>query len=111
MQSYFQHAILIVEDLSNKWTVPDMKDPKFRFQNFDVFVGNDPDYTKNTACPGGPFQNPENVAQSFTSVSYNYPNSSKKDTDEDMWNHGAEIWCNLEGQYTHIVADLSGLNG
>ena len=28
-----------------------------------------------------------------------------------MWNYGAEIWCNLEGQYTTIVADLAILSG
>ena len=28
-----------------------------------------------------------------------------------MWNYGAEIWCNLEGQYTTIVADLTDLSG
>ena len=24
----------------------------------------------------------------------------------DMWNYGKEVWCNLEGRYMHIVADL-----
>ena len=28
-----------------------------------------------------------------------------------MWNYGAEIWCNLEGRYTTIVADLTELSG
>ena len=27
------------------------------------------------------------------------------------WNFGKEVWCNLEGQYMHIVADLSHLSG
>ena len=26
----------------------------------------------------------------------------------DVWNYGKESWCNLEGRYIHIVADLSG---
>ena len=26
-----------------------------------------------------------------------------------LWNFGKEIWCNLEGRYMHIVADLSHL--
>ena len=30
---------------------------------------------------------------------------------ENMWNYGAEIWCNMEGQYTTIAADLSILSG
>ena len=25
------------------------------------------------------------------------------------WTYGIEVWCNLEGQYVHIVADLSHL--
>ena len=24
-----------------------------------------------------------------------------------VWNYGKESWCNLEGRYIHIVADLS----
>ena len=29
----------------------------------------------------------------------------------DVWTYGIEVWCNLEGQYVHIVADLSHLGG
>ena len=25
------------------------------------------------------------------------------------WTYGKEVWCNLEGRYMHIVADLSHL--
>ena len=28
---------------------------------------------------------------------------------ENVWNYGVEIWCNLKGRYTHIVADLNHL--
>ena len=28
-----------------------------------------------------------------------------------VWTYGIEVWCNLEGQYVHIVADLSHLIG
>ena len=27
----------------------------------------------------------------------------------DVWTYGTEAWCNLEGQYVHIVAELSHL--
>ena len=27
-----------------------------------------------------------------------------------MWNYGKEVWCNLEGQYVTLVADLSALS-
>ena len=29
----------------------------------------------------------------------------------DVWNYGKEVWCNLEGRYMHIIADLSHLAG
>ena len=29
----------------------------------------------------------------------------------NVWTYGIEVWCNLEGQYVHIVADLSHLSG
>ena len=29
----------------------------------------------------------------------------------NLWSYGHEAWCNLEGRYTHIVADLSHLAG
>ena len=29
----------------------------------------------------------------------------------DAWSFGVEIWCNLEGRYTHIVGDLSHQSG
>ena len=28
-----------------------------------------------------------------------------------IWKNGKEVWCNLEGRYMHIVADLSHLAG
>ena len=30
--------------------------------------------------------------------------------DMDVWPYGIEVWCNLVGQYVHIVADLSHLS-
>ena len=29
----------------------------------------------------------------------------------DLWNYGIELWCNLEGQYVTLVADLAHLTG
>ena len=29
----------------------------------------------------------------------------------DIWNYGIEIWCNLEGLFVTLVADLSHLSG
>ena len=30
-------------------------------------------------------------------------------SDVYVWTYGIEVWCNLEGQYVHIVSDLSHL--
>ena len=32
-------------------------------------------------------------------------------THNGIWNYGKEVWCNLEGRYIHIVADLRHLEG
>lgn len=29
----------------------------------------------------------------------------------NAWKYGVELWCNMEGQYTTIVADFSSLKG
>ena len=36
---------------------------------------------------------------------------SAKSYTSGFWNYGVEAWCNLEGQYFTIVADLSSLSG
>ena len=38
------------------------------------------------------------------------PDSLKYDDKFDrlVWAYGKEIWCNMEGRYTHIVADWTG---
>ena len=41
----------------------------------------------------------------YHSYAYSYT------TYNDVWNFGKEVWCNLEGRYIHIVADLSHLAG
>ena len=40
-----------------------------------------------------------------------YSKVSLNGNDYELWNYGVEIWCNLEGQYTTIVADLADLSG
>ena len=31
--------------------------------------------------------------------------------DGKAWAYGKEVWCNLEGRYMHVIADLSHLTG
>ena len=73
-------------------------------QNFEIYIGNDPTYSANQRCPGGPFQ-VVGDPKSYTRV------ETDKGYSGDMWNYGIEAWCNMEGQYMHIVADLKHLNG
>ena len=47
--------------------------------------------------------------ESFTKEKYKFEGIEY--TDVSWWKYGKEVWCNLEGQYTTIVADLSGLTG
>ena len=35
------------------------------------------------------------------------PNNFSHFDIDDFWKYGAEIWCNMEGQYVHFVGDLS----
>ena len=47
-----------------------------------------------------------------TDDSANYHSYTRKGSIyNDAWNYGKEVWCNLEGRYMHIVADLSHLAG
>ena len=40
-----------------------------------------------------------------------YRGANPNATPEFMWNYGFEAWCNLEGRYVTIVADISNLSG
>ena len=98
-KSYFQHAILLVQDS----TVVSLSeaDPPSSYEvlnyNISVYIGDDASYENNQECPGGPFL-PFNDNSSLIDVPSAGISSNKG---------GFEAWCNLEGQYTHIVFDYS----
>ena len=46
-----------------------------------------------------------------TDNSENYNLWTFDDTTYTVWKYGKEVWCNLEGRYMHIVADLAHLAG
>ena len=48
---------------------------------------------------------------SFTTGDYVSLADESEVTNASWWNFGKEIWCNMEGQYTTIVADLTTLTG
>ena len=45
------------------------------------------------------------------SSSFTYGEYTAKGVSGNFWNYGVEIWCNLEGQYVTLVADLADLSG
>ena len=69
-ESVFMHAILLVHDLPNgdeSWTKNSLL---WRyFQNYEIHIGDSPDYETNTKCAGGPFLNAEDP-QSFVHDEY-----------------------------------------
>ena len=40
-----------------------------------------------------------------TTESDNYHTWNTDGTYTRQWKYGKEIWCNLEGRYTHFIAD------
>ena len=64
------------------------------FDKFQIYIGNDPDWQNNTECPGGPFMD--------------YGDGSLSEWG-GVWPYGAEVWCNLTGQFVSIVRDYSDL--
>ena len=53
-KTYMQHAVLIVEDLRSGQADSGIVDEN-KFQNYEVYIGDNSDWTKNLKCPGGPF--------------------------------------------------------
>ena len=43
--------------------------------------------------------------------SYSYGYNNSLNNGDPFWKYGAEIWCNLKGQYVTLVADLAHLSG
>lgn len=73
-----------------------------------MYIGDHTNYSNNSKCTGGPFLDPNNPA----TYVYDYMSSV---LNEDVfslgigvvWPYGKENWCNLEGRYLHMVADMS----
>ena len=64
------------------------------YDKFQIYIGNDPDWQNNAECPGGPFMD--------------YGDGSLSEWG-GVWPYGAEVWCNLTGQFVSIVRDYSDL--
>jgi hypothetical protein len=65
-----------------------------------VYVGNDPIWSKNPECPGGPFLRSDfkdYIDESDTVDTTIHP-------DKLVPGYGFETWCNLPGKYTFYRA-------
>ena len=49
----------------------------------------------------------DDTENSYTRVTSYTDESGNAYNDIDWWNYGKELWCNMQGRYTSIVADLS----
>ena len=71
----------------------------------NLYVSNDANYDSSAVCPGGPYLTVGDFSKSYKKT-YN-----KSNLMGDLWNYGAEVWCNKRGQYVTIEADLTSLSG
>ena len=98
-----QHAILLIDNLQLEyaWTYLSNADKKNYLQNVEIYIGDDPlDHTNNSKCPGGPFLDVEDEDNWY----YIYDRFDF--TDRISWKYGKETWCNTEGKFVHIIANL-----
>lgn len=75
--------------------------PEYLFADFEIYIGDNADYTLNTLCPGGPFM--KDQFSTTNSGYYQYDPTVASGS----WRYLSETWCNLQGRYTHIVKDYS----
>ena len=59
---------------------------------WNIYVGNDPIWSNNLVCPGGPH------------LATNYEDVYDAHAARLIPAYGFEVWCNLPGQYTFFVA-------
>ena len=109
-ESVFIHAVLHTQsegNLSHAYMYGPSSLKHF-YQNYEVYIGDHTVYSYNQKCPGGPFLDPSDP----TTFTYE---KRAFDKAEDpflvgqgmVWPFGKENWCNLEGRYLFMVADMS----
>ena len=101
------NAILIAQDQFNGFSHRHTDKNQY-FQNFNLFIGDSIDWNKNQRCPGGPFMKTDAGSDGWYWDERIRPIENPRNPGY-VWTYGKEAWCNLEGQYVHIVADLSHL--
>ena len=104
----FIHAVLMIDDLkdSDAWTYLSDTDKLSYLQNLEIYIGDDSENaTNNNRCQGGPFLDIDDTSN------YSEDQNSTNTSNLRPWNYGVESWCNLEGRFVHLVANLSHQNG
>ena len=85
LETYFVHAILLVQSIS------DVKG----FGDYKIHVGDSAeDKNQNALCADGPYLNPSD------------PESYENNDSTNPFRYGKEIWCNREGRYIFFQADM-----
>ena len=106
-QSFFVHSVLFVQDLFKGFKPNQHNASLYQWtQNIELYIGNSSDYNNNSKCAGGPFMVLDDYTNSYTDGEY-----TAESVSGSFWNYGAEVWCNTEGQFVTIHADLSHYNG
>ena len=71
-KSVFQHCVLLVQDIYSGNSLndsPNSTETNKWVQNFDVHIGDDPNYLNNPKCAGSPFMRTDDP-NSYTSGTY-----------------------------------------
>lgn len=105
------NAMLVIQNLYDINNANDTTEEWKYFQNFEIYIGGDSSsYSKNSKCAGGPhmyrapYSSNDHGSDNGWYYDHYYTNPS---SNVWFWRYGAEIWCNLPGQYVFIVADWS----
>ena len=96
---------MLVQDFIDGWST-DHTDKAEYFQNFEIYIGDYDQWYNNQKCAGGPFMDLDDYEEDYYR-DYGLINFKPG----YVWNYGREVWCNMQGQYVFIVADLSHLRG
>ena len=106
----FMHAVLWAQDVLSGGFPANLgpSDSKNFFQKYEVYIGNSADYLENTKCAGGPHLDyNDSSSYVFSQKGFNDSMDPFSEGLGMVWPSGQELWCNLEGQYMHMVADQS----
>ena len=77
-------------------------------QNYELYIGDSPDYIQNSKVPGGPFLHPDHQdTYVLDQWALNGGHDPFTKGSGYVWPFGKEHWVNLQGSFMHLVADMS----